>query len=137
MTGTLGPPQSRIAKIATFLETYLKLSFYVGFHATLFVASLFLLYTGIGIIAIFLGWPDLSYPIFSLESDPFFVIGGAIVGLFIVQSSGSFVLYHMITGIEDDKSRFAILWGFISLGFGGAVLRVTLPQAIQFIPVFI
>lgn len=123
--------------MATFLEASLKSIFAVGIRATLVVSGLFLLYIVIGISAIFLGWPALSYPIFSLEADPLFVSGGAVVGLLIVQSSGSFVLYKMIVGIEDDKSQLAILFGFISLGFGGALLRITLPQATQFFLTFI
>lgn len=67
----------------------------------------------------------------SLEADPFFVIGGAIIRLFVVQSAGSPVLYHFLVGAENDRSQFAILIGFVSLGFGGALLRVTLLSAIQ------
>ncbi|WP_251331395.1 hypothetical protein [Haloplanus pelagicus] len=121
-----------MARITTLLEASLKLVFAVGIRAALVVSGLFFFYVVIGISAILLGWPALSYPIFSLKADPFFVTGGAVVGLFIVQSSGSFVLYHMLVGIEDDKSQLATLFGFISLGFGGALLRVTLPPAIQF-----
>ncbi|WP_157969409.1 hypothetical protein [Haloplanus rubicundus] len=117
--------------MATLLEASLKLVFAVGIRAALVVSGLFLLYVVIGISAVFLGWPALSYPIFSIEADPFFASGGAAVGLFIVQSSGAFVLYHILVGIEDDKSQLAILFGFISLGFGGALLRITLSQAIQ------
>lgn len=137
MSDTLDPPRSRIARIATLLETYLKRSISVGFRITVFVASLYLLYIGIGITAIFIGWPDLSYPIFSLESDPFFVTGGAVVGLFVVQSSGSLVLYHIIVGAEDDKSQLVVLLGFISLGCGGALLRATLPRTIQLLATLI
>jgi len=121
-----------MAMIATLLEASLKFTLIMGVRATLVVLGPFFLYVITGISAILLGWPALSYPVFSLEADPFFVSGGALVGLFMLQSSGSFVLYHMLVGIEDDKSQFAILFGFISLGCSGAVLRVTLPQAIQF-----
>lgn len=132
MSDTLDSPQSRMAMIATLLEASFKFTFVMGVRATLVVLGLFFFYVITGLSAILFGWPALSYPVFSLEADPFFVIGGAVVGLFIVQSSGSFVLYHILVGIEDDKSQLAILFGFISLGSGGALLRVTLPQAIQF-----
>lgn len=126
-------PQSRIVRIATYLETYLKLAFVVGFRVTLFLAALFLFYVGFGIASIVFGWPVLSYPIFSLEADPFFLIGGSVVGLSVVQSTGSFVLYHILIGAEDEKSQFAILFGFMSLGFGGALLRTTLLPTIELI----
>ena len=50
------------------------------------------------------------------------MIGGVATGLFIVQATGSLLLYYSLVGFEDDKSQFAILWGFIGLGFGGALL---------------
>lgn len=131
MTDTVNPSQSRLARIAVLLESYFKLSFAVGIRGTILVTAVFLLYLGIGTSSILFGWPELSYPILSLESDPFFVSSAALVGLFIVQTSGSLVLYHLLMGIEDDKSRFIVLWGFISLGFGGALLRVTFSPAVR------
>jgi hypothetical protein len=53
------------------------------------------------------------------------------IGVFTVLSAGSLLLYHFLVGVEGDRSQFAVLWGFISLGFGGALLRVTLPTAVQ------
>jgi len=137
VTDPVNPSHSRIARIAVLLESYLKLSFFIGIRGTILVTTVFLLYLGIAISAILFGWPELSYPILSLESDPFFVSSGALVGLFLVQTSGSLVLYHLLMGVEDDKSQFTVLWGFISLGFGGALLRVTLPPAVQLVPTVI
>jgi hypothetical protein len=98
-----------------------------------FTGNWYLLYIGLGIIADRLGWLDTPYPFLSVESDPSYVVGGAVVGLFILQASDSLVLYHLLVGIGDDKSSFTILWGFISLGFDRALLRFTLPTAIQLI----
>lgn len=125
------PPQSRITVIATLLERYLSLAVYIGVRGLIFFGSWFVLYTIIGLSVDMLGWFNLPYPPLSLESDPIFVIGGAIVGVFVVQSAGSLLLYHFLVGIEDEKSEFAVLMGFISLGFGGALLRVTLFPALQ------
>lgn len=127
------PPQSRVVGIATLLERYLEISVYIGVRGMIFFGSWFVLYIIIGLAAEMLGWFDPPYPPLSLESDPFFVLGGAIVGLFTVQSAGSFLLYHFLVGVEDEKSEFAILMGFISLGFGGALLRVTLPPALRMV----
>jgi hypothetical protein len=71
------------------------------------------------------------YPFLSLESDPYFIVGGATVGLFIVRSAGSLLLYHFLIDVESEGSQIAVLWGFICLGFGGALLRVTLPTAVK------
>jgi hypothetical protein len=112
--------QSQTVKVATFLERYLRLAFIIGIRATRLTAGLFLIYALTGISSVFFGRPALSYPVFSLEGDPIFVIGGALMGLLVVQSSGSFVLYHQLVGTESDRSQVAILFGFISLGFGGS-----------------
>lgn len=127
------PPQSRVVEIATLLERYLELSVYIGVRGMIFFGSWFVLYTIMGPAAEMLGWFDPPYPPLSLESDPFFVLGGAVVGLFTVQSAGSFLLYHFLLGVGDEKSEFAVLMGFISLGFGSALLRVTLPPALRIV----
>lgn len=127
------PSQSRVVVIVTLLEKYLALSVYFGLRGMLFLGSWFLLYIIMGLTVEILGWFNPPYPPLSLESDPLFVIGGAIVGVSVVQTSGSFILYHLLVGVEDDKSQFAVLMGFISLGFGGALLRVTLPTALRMI----
>lgn len=111
--------KSRIVKVATLLEMYLEASVRVGLHGALFIGSVFLLYIGIGITANLLGWITLTYPFLSLKADPFFVIGAAVTGLFLVQSSGSLLLYHFLVGFEDERSQLAVLWGFIGFGLGG------------------
>lgn len=125
------PANSRLVRVATLLETYLEISVHIGLYGMFFSITCFLGYIVIGLTSGFFGVLNLPYPFLSLEGDPFFVIGGAIIGMFTVQSAGSFVLYHLLVGVEDDRSQFAILMGFISLGFGGALLRVTLPTAIR------
>lgn len=122
---------SGTVRIGTLLEIYLETSFRLGFSGMLLFASWVLFYVVIGFIAGFFGVLNPPYPFLSLEADPFFVIGGAITGLLIVQSAGSFVLYHFLVGVENDRSQFAVPMGLISLGFGGALLRITLPIAIQ------
>lgn len=127
------PSRSRVTVIATLLERYLAFSVYIGLRGMIFFGSWFVLYTSIGLTIETLGWFDPPYPPLSLESDPFFVIGGTIVGLFVVQSAGSFLLYHFLVGVENEEVEFAVLMGFISLGFGGALLRVTLPPAFRMV----
>ena len=68
---------------------------------------------------------------FSLEGDPLFTVGVTLVGLFVLQASCSVLLYHFLVGLEDEKSQFAVLMGFVSFGFSSAVLRVTLPIVVR------
>jgi len=125
------PPRSRITVASTLLERILATSVRVGLGGALFVGSWYLVYIVMGVTADGFGWLDPPYPPLSLESDPFFVIGGAVIGLFLLQSSGSLLLYHFLVGFDDEKSQFAVLMGFVSLGFSGALLRVTLSPALR------
>lgn len=125
------PPRSRITVASTLLERILATSVRVGLGGALFVGSWYLVYIVMGVTADGFGWLDSPYPPLSLESDPFFVIGGAVIGLFLLQSSGSLLLYHFLVGFDDEKSQFAVLMGFVSLGFSGALLRVTLSPALR------
>ncbi|WP_254544627.1 hypothetical protein [Halomarina pelagica] len=129
--------RSRIVVIATLLERCLKVSTHVGMRGALFVGSWFALYITAGVIGTVLGWFRPPFAFLSLDSDPFFVIGSALIGLFIVQSSSSLLLYHFLVGFEDEKSQFAVLMGFISLGFGGSLLRVILPTVIQISTIYL
>ena len=127
------PSRSRAVRIVTLLERYLRISVYIGVRGMIFFGSWFVLYTIIGVTVKMSEGFNPPYPPLSLEADPFFVIGGAIVGLFIVQSAGSLLLYHFLVGVNDEKSKLAVLMGFITLGFGGALLRATLPPAFRMI----
>lgn len=123
--------RSRTVVAVSLLERYLRMSVFIGLRAMLFTGSVFVLYVVGGIVFTSIGWFDPPYPFLSLEADPIFLIGGAIAGLFIVQSAGSLLLYHFLVGFERENSQFSVLMGFVSLGFGGALLRVTLAPALH------
>lgn len=123
--------KSRTVKAVMPLEMYLKSSVQFGLPVSVFMAAMLVLYIGIGTIATSLGWLSMGYPFLSLHADPFFVIGAAVTGLFMFQSSGSLLLYYFLVGFDDERSQFALLWGFIGFGFGGALLRLTLLQAVR------
>lgn len=127
----MNPPRSRSSVAATLLERYLQISIRASLLGVLFTGSWFLLYISIGLVADIFGWLNLPYSFLSLEADPFFTISGAAFGLFITQMSGSLLLSHFLIGFEDEKSQFSVLMGFIALGFGGGVLRMTLPSAVR------
>jgi hypothetical protein len=129
----MNSPTSRTVKAVTLLESHLRFSVFFGLGGALMTGGLFLLYVLIGTVAQVLGLFHPPYPFLSLEADPIFNIGGAVTGLFIVQGAGSMLLYHFLVGFEDEKSQFAVLMSFISLGFGAALLRITLLRAIRFL----
>lgn len=53
------------------------------------------------------------------------------MGLSIAQTSGSLILYHFLVGTDNEKGAISILMAYIGLGFGAALIRLTLPPAIQ------
>lgn len=69
---------------------------------------------------------------FSLTGDPGFVLISTLVSLFVVQATASLIMYHMLTGVEDDRSRFVVLMSYIGLGSGAGALRVLLPYCLSF-----
>lgn len=56
-----------------------------------------------------------------------------LIGLSITQTSGSLISYNFLNESEDEKGAISILMAYIGLGFGAAVLRISLPSAIQLI----
>lgn len=95
---------------------------------------LLILYIIVGSAALVLGWFNPPYPFLSFGADPILNLGGLVTGLFVVQGPGSLLLYHFLVGFEDEKSKFSVLIAFIGLGFGGALLRLTIPAVIQLLP---
>ncbi|SIR68238.1 hypothetical protein SAMN05421858_3322 [Haladaptatus litoreus] len=64
---------------------------------------------------------------------PGFVLTGTLVSLFVVQATASLILYHFLTGFEDERSQFVVLTSYIGLGSGAAALRFLLPPSITFL----
>lgn len=123
--------RNQIVGLASLLETYLALSVRVGFIGMFFVGSWFLIYVAGAVVVGYFGWLNPPHPVLSLRDDPVFLTGAAAMGLLVVQSTGSLLLYHFLVGVEDERSQFAVLWGFIGLGFGGSLLKITLPNLIR------
>ena len=103
----------------------------VSLRSLLVVSGWFALYIVGGFVGSALGWIDLPYPLFSLEADPLFAIGTTLIGLCTGLATSSILLYHFLIGFDEDKSEFDVLIGFISLGFSVAILRITLPIAVE------
>ena len=123
------PGQSREAAVHDLLERVLRVSVDVGFLGMIVTGGWLLLYVVIGTTAISLGKFEPAYTHLALDSDSFFTIGGALTGFFIVLGTGSLVLCYFLVGLDDERSRFALLMSFVGLGCGAAVLRMTLTEA--------
>ena len=74
------------------------------------------------------GSSDPPYVHLALDSGPFFTIGGALTGLFIVLGTASLVLRYFLTGFDDERSQFVLVMSCTGLGCGSAVFRATLVE---------
>lgn len=127
------PPRSNQARIATLLERRLQWSARWGTRGMLVSAFLFVGYVLTGWILTVFNSPWAPSEYLSITGDPGFALTGTLVSLFVVQTTVSFILYHFLTGVEDEQSQFVLLMSYVGLGFGGAVLRVLLPPSIAFL----
>lgn len=128
----LVPSPSWIARSVGFLEWLLPISVITGVRGALLTGVVCFGYILLGGVLVFVdsSWAPAEF--LALESDPFFYLSVTAVSLFIVQATGSLILYQFLTGAEDDRSQFVILMSYIGLGFGAAALRFTLPQSIEY-----
>ena len=113
-------------------ETLLQLSAEIGVEGMMLFGGLLVLYLVTGLLLTTALGVEYPYPFLSPESDPVFLLDGAVVGLFTVQGAGSLLLYHAVGGI-DTESVPSVVLSLIGLGLGGAILQLTLPRAVQII----
>lgn len=129
----LDPPSSRVADLSGSLEAAFRRSALLGFRLLILAAGLFIGYlvlaSGLALVESSAAPPNLL----SMEGGPIFYTLMTAIGLFLVQSSGSLLLFELLTGFETPRDRFAVLFSFVALGFGGAILRISLPQTLEFV----
>lgn len=123
-------PQSNRARIAGVLERWLRWSAIWGTREMLAGGVLFVGYVVIGwfLTVVESEWAPAEY--LSMAGDPGFVLTGTLVSLFVVQTTASLILYHFLTGVEDERSQFVLLMSYIGLGSGAAALRFLLPPCL-------
>lgn len=124
---------SRIVLIVTKLEDWLRQAVRIGLFGTGIFGSCIVLYMSIRLIGGIHNQSPQRSSLYLLQTDPLFLIAEVSVGLCIVLGTTSLLLYHFLTGFEDERSQFAVLLGFIGLGFGGGILRLTLFPAYHII----
>ncbi|WP_262181466.1 hypothetical protein [Haloarcula laminariae] len=125
--------RSKTARIADVLERYLKKSVFIGVQGMVASGTVAMGYLVIGGLLTVVNSPLAPQSFLSMENDPYFFCSIAVVSIFIIQATGSLILYKFLTGVEDQRSQFVILVSYIGLGFGGAALRFTLPQSLDFV----
>ncbi|MDG5777373.1 hypothetical protein QA599_13025 [Haloarculaceae archaeon H-GB1-1] len=119
--------------MAGVLERSLKRSTFIDIRGMLVTGTVAVGYLIIGGLLIAMNSPLAPESFLSLENDPYFYLSTAVASIFTIQATGSLILYKFLTGVEDQRSQFVILMSYIGLGFGGAALRFTLSQSLNFI----
>lgn len=122
---------SGISRAVSILEGSLRISATYGIRITSLLVVWFFIYVVSGFLGKSFGFFNPGYGFLSLETDPVFIFCGVLVGLSIAQTSGSLILYHFLVSSKSERTAIPILFSYIGLGFGGALLRITLPPAIQ------
>lgn len=125
------PTTSRVVWAVSVLERSLRISVKFGFRVSILLAAWFFIYVIVGYFARSFGWFNPGYEFLSLKTDPIFISSALVMGLSIAQTSGSLILYHFLVGTDNEKGAISILMAYIGLGFGAALIRLTLPPAIQ------
>lgn len=128
----LEPSSALLPEIASLLERSFRISTIIGVCGFLVSFILFVGYLCIGGILIAVGSPAAPTSLLSLQSDSGFYLSVTTVALFIVQATGSLLLYQFLTDVETERAQFVMLMSYIGLGFGAAALRFTLHQTIGY-----
>lgn len=127
----LEPPRSRVANLSGSLKAAFRRSALLGFRLLILATGLFIAYlvlaSGLALTESSAAPPGLL----STERDPLFYTLVTIVGVLLIQSSGSLLLFKFLTGLETPRDHFAVLFSFVALGSGGAILRISLPQTLE------
>lgn len=123
----------KTACVADVLASSLEKSVSIGIRGVLVTGLFAGGYVVIGGLLTVFNRPLAPQPFLSTQNDPYFFGSITAVSLFLVQTTGSIILYKFLTGVEDQQSQVAILMSYIGLGCGGAALRFTLPQTIGFL----
>jgi len=94
-------------------------------------AVLFVSYVAVGWFLTITNSPIAPSNYLSMTSDPWFVVTGSTVSTFVLLSTGSRILYRMLTGLDDSRSRFVLILNYVGLGCAAGVLRFLLPPTID------
>lgn len=131
--GSEVPPRSTYARMAGVLECWLRWSVIWGTRGMLVSTALFVGYVVVGwsLTVVESSWAPPEF--LSVTGDPGFFLTGTLVSLFVVQATASLMLYHFLTGFEDDRSQFVVLMSYIGFGSGAAALRFLLPPSLAFL----
>lgn len=129
----IGPSRSTEARVVEALEEGFHSGAVIGTAGMTVTGGFFLLYVVVGGILTAINSPIAPPNYLSMTGDPWFFVTGAIVSMFVLLSTGSRILYRMLTELDDGYSEFVLLLNFVGLGCAAAALRFLIPPTLDLI----
>lgn len=120
---TTAPPQSNRARLADWLERWLRRSVVWGSRGLL-ISSVFLIgYLIFGRVLTVIGsvWAPSAY--LTVTGDPGFILLATLVSLIVVQVTTSLILYRFLVGVKTHRSQVALILSYVGMGFGASALQ--------------
>lgn len=130
---SVGPPRSKSARAAELLEQALRTSANLGTRGMVLAGIVFLVYVTIGGLLTVIDSPLAPSNFLSMTADPWFYLTGFLVSIFVIQTTGSIILYYFLTDSNEDRSQFVLLMSYVGLGLGAAALRYLAPPTVEFL----
>jgi hypothetical protein len=129
----IGPTGSTEARVVESLEEGFRTGAVIGTAGMIITGGFFIIYAVAGGLLTATNSPIAPPNYLSMTGDPWFFVIGTIVSVFVLLSTGSRILYRMLTGVDNSRSQFVLLLNYIGLGCAGAALRFLLPPTLDFI----
>lgn len=129
----IDPSGSTEARMAEVLEEGFHSGAVIGTVGMMITGSFFIVYAVVGGILTAINSPIAPPNYLSMTGDPWFFVTGVVVSTFTFLSTGSRILYRMLTGVDSSRSQFVLILNYIGLGCAGAALRFLVPPTLDFI----
>lgn len=125
--------RSTEARVVEALEEGFQSGAVIGTAGMIVTGGFFMIYIVVGGILIAINSPIAPSNYLSMTADPWFFVIGTIVSMFVLLSTGSRILYRLLTGLDEGRSQFTLILNFVGLGCAAGVLRFLLPPTIDFL----
>jgi len=126
-----GPSRSTETRIVEALEEGFHAGAVLGTVGMIITGGLFIMYVVVGGGLTAINSPIAPANYLSMTGDPWFFITGTIVSTFVLLSTASRILFRMLTGLDDTRSKFVLILNYVGLGCAAGVLRFLLPPTID------
>jgi len=112
-------------------ERFLMMGIQAGKGGILAAGTGLVFYVGVGTLLVTTGRAPWSYPFLAISHDP--VLNGlfSLIGLSAMMMSSALMFLAQISRAEMVDRMIVVLSGAFGVGFGGSLVRYTLPVVIE------